>query len=86
MKPLHSMLGVVILTFGGSCWAANPCMPIADACMKEGYYKGGKNVGKGLVEDCVKPVVLKEKNLTNMTFDDPTLEACKAVLASKMGE
>lgn len=77
-------LSVVALSACVVSWAGNPCMPIAQACMKEGFYKGGNNVGKGLVEDCVMPVTAKQKNLPDSNFSDEVLQQCSAMLAKKM--
>lgn len=76
-------LTVTLLTISISSWAANPCMPIAQACMQQGYYKGGASSGKGLIEDCVKPVVAKAKTLPNTTFTDDTLQQCATAIAQK---
>lgn len=65
-------------------WAVNPCLPIAQACMKAGYYKGGKNVGKGLIVNCVEPITQGTKVLPDVTFSDDVLQQCKAALAAKM--
>ena len=86
MNKIHSVVSAFILAMGVSVcgWAANPCMPIAQACMQEGYYKGGKNVGKGLVENCVMPVVAHTKTLAHATFSDAVLEQCSVKLQEKM--
>lgn len=63
---------------------ANSCMPIAQACMKQGYYKGGHDSGKGLVEDCVMPVVKKTKTLPDEQFSDDVLQQCEATIQEKM--
>lgn len=87
MNKLNATLTVLILATSTTCgWAANPCMPIAQACMKEGYYKGGEKTGKGLINDCVQPVVSKQKTLANVSFSDADLQACKTTLAEKMKE
>ena len=65
-------------------WAANPCQPIAKACMSAGYYKGGNTVGKGLVANCVLPITQGQKILPNVTFGNEVIEPCKAMLATKM--
>ena len=77
-------LCVFALSVSFAGWAGNPCMPIAQACMKEGYYKGGDKVGKGLVQDCVMPVVSKQKTLENKTFSDEVLQQCNTTLEKKM--
>ncbi len=84
MKKLYTLITIAILTMGISAntWA-NPCEPIAAACMQLGFYKGGNNVGKGLVENCVAPVVNNQKILPNANFDDATRQQCKALLVSK---
>lgn len=73
-----SLLGLSLVS-----WADNPCMPIAQACMQQGYYKGGSSSGKGLIEDCVKPIVAKTKTLANTNFTDETLQQCAATMAQK---
>lgn len=80
---LKSGVAVVALVVSVASWAQNPCMPIAQACMKEGYYKGGSNVGKGLIEDCVKPVIAKTKIIPNTAFSDDTLQQCAATIEQK---
>lgn len=77
-------LSIVALSVSVVSWAGNPCMPIAQVCMKEGFYKGGNNVGKGLIEDCVMPVVSKQKTLPGSSFNDDVLQQCGAMLAKKM--
>ncbi len=64
-------------------FAANPCKPIAEACMQLGFYKGGNTVGKGLVENCVLPVVNGQKTLNNGNFSAETMQQCKTMLQSK---
>lgn len=75
------IISLSISLFG---WAGNPCMPIAQACMKAGFYKGGNTEGKGLIEDCVMPIVAKQKSLPNNTFSEETLQQCNMMLKEKM--
>ena len=88
MNKFYSLSGSFILAMGVtlSGWAANPCMPIAQACMQEGFYKGGSKVGKGLVENCVMPVVAGTKTLPNATFTADVLQQCGVKLKAKMGQ
>lgn len=86
MCKLYSMLGIFILS---TCviingWAANPCRPIAKACKVQGYYKGGNKHGKGLIENCMMPVVTKQKTLPNTHFSDDMLAACKSTMVEQM--
>lgn len=71
----------VSVTF--SCWAADPCKPIALACMAEGYYKGGDAIGKGLAKNCVIPVISKKKTLQNDSFSDADLQQCKSAFLNE---
>ena len=86
MNKLSTISIACILTIGTSLygWAANPCMPIAKACMQKGYYKGGNKVGKGLIENCVMPIVNHQKTLGNVTFADDVLNQCHTMLQEKM--
>ena len=83
MKKRYAVLGMMLLS-ATSVWANNPCMPIAQACMKAGYYKGGDKVGKGLVINCVMPIVHKRKTLPDTNFDDNALHQCKTILVETM--
>lgn len=76
--------GIMTVTLQG--WAANPCLPIAQACMKAGYYRGGNTVGKGLVVNCVMPITQGASVIPNVSFPSDVLRACKATLATKMKE
>ena len=84
MNKLTVLSGSVIIAMAVSLpsWA-NPCMTIAQACMSQGYYKGGDKEGKGLVKDCVMPVVNGQKTLST-TFSADTMQQCKTMLDQKM--
>ncbi|WP_133127766.1 hypothetical protein [Legionella nagasakiensis] len=86
MNKLYSKLSILILTMGVSTygWTDEPCKPIAQACAQEGYYIGGNKVGKGLVEDCIKPVISGEKTLAGTNFSDTQIQQCKMLLEKKM--
>lgn len=85
MVKLYSVFAVVVCSMSVtmSCWAGNACTPIALACMAEGYYKGGDSVGKGLVKNCVMPVVFNKKLLLNDSFSSADLKSCKSVLGNE---
>ncbi|AHE66914.1 hypothetical protein Loa_01361 [Legionella oakridgensis ATCC 33761 = DSM 21215] len=64
MNKLHLKLCVLMAAMGISLpgWAEDtPCKSLAEACVQEGYYIGGNKVGKGLVEDCVMPIINHKK-------------------------
>ncbi len=85
MNKLYAVLGMTVSSLIIATPSfANSCMPIAQACMKQGYYKGGHDTGKGLIEDCVMPVVRKEKTLPNESFTDEALSQCDATIQKKM--
>ncbi|MFI4918594.1 MAG: hypothetical protein ACHP65_03465 [Legionellales bacterium] len=86
MHKLTATAGIFALTMSLTVtgWAANPCRPIAIACMKLGYYKGGDKVGKGLVKNCVMPVVAHNKILANTNFSDSDMQLCRTVIMQKM--
>ena len=86
MSKLYLLLGLFafMMSLTMTVWAENPCLPIAEACMECGYYKGGHKVGKGLVINCVMPIVAHNKKLPNVTFSDDILQKCKAFLLKKM--
>lgn len=76
---------IAMTLFGTSViCSANPCQPIAQACMQEGYTKGAP-VGKRLIKDCVIPITQKRKMISNTTFTDDALHQCAALIAKKMG-
>ena len=88
MNHLLIKSAMVVVMFAPSIpsFAGNPCMPIAQACMEAGFYKGGEKEGKGLVINCVKPITEKQKTLANTSFSDETLQQCAATIAEKMKE
>ena len=88
MNNLLIKSAMVVAMFAPSIpsFAANPCMPIAQACMDAGFYKGGEKEGKGLVINCVQPITEKQKTLPNTSFSDETLQQCAATIAEKMKE
>jgi hypothetical protein len=87
MNKLFTVGGIALsMGIAVSTWAANPCAPIAQACMAAGYYKGGNTVGKGLIENCVMPVSAKTKTLANTNFSDEALKQCQATIAARMNQ
>lgn len=72
------LMGITFYSFAG------PCKPIAMSCMQNGYYKGGERSGKGLIKDCVLPVVSGNKTLPNTSFSPEQLEKCKMKIAEKL--
>lgn len=73
-----------LMIFATGSWADNPCVPIAQACMELGYYKGGNTVGKGLIDDCMMPVVTNKKILADKTFEADRLVQCKSTLVAAL--
>ncbi len=63
--------------------SANPCQPIAEACMQAGYSKGAA-IGHRLIKDCVQPITAKTMTLPNTAFTDEELQQCGAMIAQKM--
>lgn len=88
MKKTYALAGAFVVALGVSVssWADEECRPIAQACMKAGYYKGGSKEGKGLIKDCVLPVVSKSMTLPGTQFNDMMLEKCKMQIMSKMSQ
>ena len=52
--------------------------------MEQGYHNGGSKENKGLMENCVMPVVAGEKTLPNVTFSEKTRNKCKKIITKKM--
>jgi hypothetical protein len=86
MKKLHTQLAIipVLMSLSAFTWAMGPCMPIAKACMMNGYYKGGDKVGKGLVKNCVMPIVAGNKTLPSANFTDAQKMQCGAEIKQKL--
>lgn len=83
MTKFFMLVGSIYLATVMTAWAADkPCKPIAEACMKAGYTQGGHSTGKGLMQDCLKPII-DGKTVANVTVDDAVLKACQAKAAEK---
>lgn len=80
---MQKTLGVLCcLIFSNTLWAANPCEPIFQACQRAGYYIGGQKVGKGMISDCIQPVVNLKKYLPDTSFNEVTLAQCRVQVQS----
>ena len=79
-----ALFSVLLASFHSIYAVSESCKPIVKACIQAGYYKNGKNVGKGLVVDCLKPVTSGKKVLHNTNFSNEILSQCKAKLLEKM--
>lgn len=85
MNSLFSRISIftLLITISVFSWAG-ACMPIAKACMQNGYHKGGETEHKGLIKDCVMPVAMGSKTLPNTNFSQNQLQECKATIAQKV--
>ena len=86
MKKVYLPLSTLIVLMSATLpsFAANPCLPIANACKQAGYYRGGNTVGKGLIENCVRPIANQRMTLKNVTFPATVLQNCKMTILQKM--
>ena len=55
-----------------------PCHAIKAACKKAGYYIGGDTIGKGLKENCAKPLLLGQ-SVPGVTVNPADIQACLAL-------
>ena len=53
-----------------------PCLKIEQACQAAGFMPGGAKEGKGIIVDCVKPL-LAGKSVVGVTIEPATLQACQ---------
>ncbi len=77
---MMSLLLIVLLAFNLSAAEkkVNSWKKIETACKSAGFVKGAhKKDGKGLYEDCLKPVV-EGKMIEGVTVEASDIEACKA--------
>ena len=86
MNNIISKVGMfsVLISVSVYGWAGGPCKPIAEACMHNGYFKGGSKEHKGLVMDCVMPVTMGKMMLPNTHFTPMQLQQCKIDMTAKM--
>ena len=59
-----------------------PCMKIEQACEAAGFAKGKAKEGKGLVVNCMNPI-LEGKSVPGVTIDETTIQACKDIKAKR---
>lgn len=72
-----------IISIAVACWvplvawgAADPCAPIKTACEAAGYTHGGHKTGKGLMKDCIHPIV-SGQSVAGVTVNPTDVSACK---------
>jgi hypothetical protein len=63
----------------------HPCKAIEEACKSAGFMKGGEASGKGLMMNCMKPV-MEGKQVAGVSVDSTTVQACQAKKASMMSQ
>ena len=78
----HSMtLATALLTFGLtvgiSARAGHPCEKIREACKAAGFKKGDHKDKKGLMKDCVHPI-MEGKTVEGVSVTTVDVDACKA--------
>lgn len=77
---MMSLLLITLLAFNLNAAEKkiNGCKKIEAACKSAGYVKGAhKKTGKGLYEDCLKPVV-EGKAIEGVTVEAADIDSCKA--------
>lgn len=94
LKKYYAALGVVIFLLSSAIsWAdsaasaerpkkdANPCHQIEQACKSAGFVYGNAKDGKGLMRDCVNPI-MQSKTVAGgaqlPNIDPGVVSACKA--------
>ena len=60
----------------------HPCKNIKAACSAAGFTKGGHNDKKGLISDCMKPI-MEGQSIAGVTIAAGDIEACKAKRAAR---
>jgi len=92
MRYLPTCLLFVAMSLGGSVRAGepasvptqsdHPCKTIMAACEAAGFKKGHHSEKKGLILDCVEPL-LKGQQVPGVTVSESDLAACKAKQAER---
>lgn len=54
-----------------------PCAPVVQACKDAGFTRGGMKNGKGLMENCLKPLS-EGKKVAGVAVDKSKLDSCNA--------
>lgn len=68
------------MTSGGHGMGGNgnhPCKKIAEACQSAGYTKGGESTGKGLMMNCLKPLISGQA-VAGVNVSSTDVAACQA--------
>ncbi len=55
----------------------HPCKAIEQACEAGGFVRGGNKDGKGIMKDCMKPI-MSGQPVPGVTVDPATVQACQA--------
>jgi hypothetical protein len=55
----------------------HPCKAIAKACEAAGFVKGGEAQGKGLMRNCIKPL-MEGQTVAGVSVSPEEIQACKA--------
>jgi hypothetical protein len=90
------LLTVIVATgLSASAWAADttpaaesaagpnhPCRAIAELCKAAGFVKGGASTGKGLLKNCMEPI-MSGQAVSGVSVSADEVQACKAKKAAK---
>jgi hypothetical protein len=79
MKNIFLMIGCLITLSLSSLIFADadhPCKPLEAACKAAGFYQGGSSSGKGLLKDCIEPLV-DGKSVEGVKVEATDAAACK---------
>ncbi len=77
------MLTLIVFLLNGSIHASeHPCKEIASACKAAGFEKGKAKDGKGLIKNCMKPIMSGEA-VAGVTVSADQVAACKEKRANR---
>lgn len=55
--PAAIFLAIAVLAVPSVAWAAGPCDVLTELCARRGFVAGGVSSGKGLIADCLAPIL-----------------------------
>ena len=83
LDTLIAIVAIAGVTSSQAAWGRGPCDEIAAACQSAGFVRGGAPAGKGLVVDCIEPIMQgtvqpRKASKPLPRVDAQVVAACKA--------
>lgn len=84
-SSIFLIAGITLSALAVDQAALKPCRNIIQACKNAGFVKGGVAQGKGILENCLTPI-MSGQTVPGVTVDPADVQGCQALKAKMLNK